>query len=183
MLRGETIRLRQVRERDLDALYDIDTDIANRGAYYPTGTMSEPEFKRAFQETGFWSKDEGMLLIVDGQDMLLGQVEFFRTLNYLDELELGYRLFSPAYAGRGIATEAVTLMTAYLFDRTKFNRIRLIIHPENAASLRIAEKCGYRHEGTARGAIFHHGRYHDVEVYAMVREDFDSRNRAPPDTP
>ncbi len=174
MLTGETIRLRHVRERDLDTLYDIDADIANRGLYYPLGTKSEPEFKKAFQESGFWTKDEGMLLIVDEQDTLIGQIEFFRTLSYLDELEIAYRLFSSEFAGRGIITEAVTLMTAYLFNRTKFNRIRLIILPENTASRRIAEKCGYRHEGTARGAIFHHGRHQDVEVYAIVRSDVQS---------
>ena len=33
-----------------------------------------------------------------------------------------------------------------------FNRIRLVILPENAASRRLAEKCGFRHEGTARQA-------------------------------
>lgn len=174
MLIGEGIRLRHVRERDLDALYDIETDIANRGDYYPTGTMSEPEFKKAFQESGFWSKDEGMLLIVDDQDRLLGDVEFFRTLAYLDELEIAYRLFSLEHAGKGIATQAVQLMTAYLFGRYQFNRIRLIIHPENAASRRVAEKCGYLHEGTMRGGWFHRGRHHDAEVYAIIRSDFEA---------
>jgi RimJ/RimL family protein N-acetyltransferase len=171
VLKGKQIRLRHVRERDLDALYDIHTDISTRGDFYPAGTYSEPAFRKEFQETGFWKNDEGLLLIVDDHDSLLGEIEFFRTLNYLDELEIGYRLYSPEYAGRGVMTEALGLMTAYLFEQKRFNRIRLIIHPDNAASRRIAEKCGYRHESTMRGAWFHRGRHHDAEVYAMLRED------------
>lgn len=180
MLKGPNIRLRHIRERDLDALYDLETDIATRGNYYPLGTISEPAFKKMFQETGFWKGDEGMLLIVDDQDTLLGQIEFFRTLDYLDELEIAYRLFSPDYAGRGIISEALTLLTEFLFLQKTFNRIRLIIHPDNVASRRIAEKCGYQHEGTLRGAWFNRGRHHDAELYAMIRDDYNRLAQIPP---
>ncbi len=173
MLQGTVIRLRPVRESDLDLVYAFHVDIANRGEYFPIGVVSETRFRGDFRESGLWTDDHGTLLIVDGQDAILGHIEFFRTLSYLDELELGYQLYSPEHAGRGIASEAVRLMTGYLFDRTKFNRIRLVIHPDNLASRRIAEKCGYRHEGVARGAWFHRGRNHDVEIYAIVREDHD----------
>ncbi|MAS38253.1 MAG: hypothetical protein CL610_29925 [Anaerolineaceae bacterium] len=112
-----------------------------------------------------------MLLIVNDADEILGHIEFFETVAYLDELELSYQIYSEAHRGQGIATEAVMLLTGYLFDRMKHNRIRLIIHPDNLASKRIAEKCGYQYEGVARGAWFNRGRSQDVEVYALVRED------------
>jgi RimJ/RimL family protein N-acetyltransferase len=92
----------------------------------------------------------------------------------LDELELSYHIYSSDHAGKGIATEAVKLLTGYLFDRLKYNRIRLIIHPDNAASKRVAEKCGYKFEGTARGAWFHKGRNHDVDVFALLRDEYYS---------
>jgi hypothetical protein len=40
-----------------------------------------------------------------------------------------------------------------------------------AASRRVADKCGFRHEGTARGAWYNNGRYQDVEIYAIVQDD------------
>jgi RimJ/RimL family protein N-acetyltransferase len=160
-----------VRETDLDRLYEFHQDIANRGEYFPIGVVSEPAFKRAFHETGFWQDKEGMLLIVSDTDEILGHIEFFITVAYLDELELSYHIYSQEHHGKGIATDAVKLMTGYLFDRKKNNRIRLIIHPDNLASKRIAEKCGYRFEGVARGAWFHEGRSKDVEVHAILRAD------------
>jgi RimJ/RimL family protein N-acetyltransferase len=171
MLKGEIIHLRLVREGDLDRLYQFHLDISNRGDYFPIGVQPEPAFKGAFQETGFWGDKEGLLLIVNEQDEILGHIEFYQTVAYLDELELSYQLYSTEHQGQGITTDAVKLMTRYLFDRKKFNRIRLIIHPDNAASKRVAEKCGYQFEGISRGAWFHRGRNHDVEVYARLRGD------------
>ncbi len=74
-----------------------------------------------------------MLIIAGEDDSILGHIEFFETVNYLDEIELSYILYSPDDAGRGIATEAVTLLSGYLFDAKKINRIRLVIHPDNQA--------------------------------------------------
>ena len=59
MLRGNVIRLRTVRESDLDRLYEFHQDIANRGDYFPIGVMAEPVFRRQFAETGFWEDREG----------------------------------------------------------------------------------------------------------------------------
>jgi [ribosomal protein S5]-alanine N-acetyltransferase len=47
----------------------------------------------------------------------------------------------------------------------------LVIVPEHAPSRRIAEKCGFQLEGTARGAFFHGGRSVDVLIYSLLRDD------------
>ncbi len=171
MLKGKSITLRPVLATDLDQLYAYHIDIDNRGSYYPRGVLSQPAFQKQFQENGFWGKEEGMLLIVSPEGAILGHIEYFRTVNYLDEIELAYHIYNPAQRGKGVATEAVQLLVRYLFETKRFNRIRLIIHPDNAASRRLAEKCGFRHEGTARGAWFHQGKHHDVEVYALLRDE------------
>ena len=64
MLHGTRISLRQIRELDLDALYDAHADIRNRGEFFPLGVQSEPAFRKTFAEGGFWQKEEGTLLIV-----------------------------------------------------------------------------------------------------------------------
>lgn len=171
MLTGKTIRLRLVREDDLVALSRFDEDIANRGEFFPTGVTSLPVLQHRWAESGLWSKDEGMLVIVDDDDDLLGHIEFYATVGYLDELELSYILYAGEQRGRGVATEAVVLLTGYLFRGKKVNRIRLIIHPDNAASRRVAEKAGYTLEGVARGAFFNQGRNHDVEVWSILRAE------------
>lgn len=172
MLAGDKIRLRPMREADLERVYEFHQDISNRGPYFPIGVMAEPVFRRRFQETGFWEENEGMLLIMSDGNDIIGHIEFFRTVAYLDELELSYHIYTTDQRGKGVATEAVKLMTGYLFDRKKVNRIRLIIHPDNASSKRVAQKCGYKYEGVARGAWFNRGRNHDVEMHALLRDEY-----------
>jgi ribosomal-protein-alanine N-acetyltransferase len=171
VLTGERITLRPVREADLATAYEAHTDIANRGAFFPLGVMSEPTFHRRFAETGFWEKQEGMLLIVTPADEIVGHIEFFTPVSYWDAFELSYQLYDAAAAGRGYVTEAVQLMVDYLFGAKKQHRIHLVIVPENLASRRIAEKCGFQLEGTVRGAFFNDGRNQDVLLYSLLRTD------------
>ena len=171
MLKGKSITLRPVRDPDIDQLYTYHLDIDNRGEYFPRGVLGQPAFRKQFEETGFWSKEEGMLVMVSVRDDILGHIEFFKTVNYLDEYELSYQIYALEQRRKGIATEAVNLLVRYLFETKRVNRIRLVIHPDNAASRRVAEKSGFRHEGTARGAWYNRGRHQDVEIYAILHED------------
>ncbi len=171
MLIGKTTTLRPVRESDLEQLYAFHVDIDNRGSYFPRGIMSWPTFQREFRESGFWGKDKGTLVIVSPTDEILGHIEFFTTVTYLDEYELSYQVYDAKQRGKGVATEAVRLLVQYLFETKRVNRIRLVIHPDNTASRRLAEKCGFRHEGTARGAWYNRGRHHDVEIYSILHDD------------
>jgi RimJ/RimL family protein N-acetyltransferase len=170
MLRGERISLRPVREPDLERLYDAHIDIANRGDHFPRGVMSEPAFRREFAESGFWKPDEGTLVIEDDLS-IVGHIEFFKPVSYWDAFELSYQLYDSDVTGRGYVTDAVQLMVDYLFDTKPRHRIHLVIVPDNAPSRRIAEKCGFQLEGTARGAFFNHGRHNDVLLYSLLRTD------------
>jgi RimJ/RimL family protein N-acetyltransferase len=171
MLQGTHLTLRPIREADLDALYAAHVDIRNRGAFFPLGVLSESAFKRAFSEHGFWQRDEGMLLMITGEGEIAGHIEFFTPVNYWDAFELSYQLYDARFSGRGYATEAVELVVDYLFAVKKQHRIQLDIAPENAASRRIAEKCGFTLEGTARGAFFNAGQNQDLLIYSLLRSD------------
>jgi RimJ/RimL family protein N-acetyltransferase len=171
MLDGRQVRLRTVRSADLDQLYEAHTAIRTRGSFFPLGVMSETAFKREFGEHGFWQRTEGMLVITSFEGQICGHIEFFRPVNYWDAFELSYQLYDDQFAGRGYVTESVQLLVDYLFATKKENRIQLVIVPGNAASRRIAEKCGFTLEGTARSAFYNDGRSQDVLLYSLVRTD------------
>jgi RimJ/RimL family protein N-acetyltransferase len=171
MLRGTNIRLRPVRADDLDHLYEAHFSVVNRGEHFPLGVMSESAFRSEFAEHGFWQKSEGMLLIVTPDDEIAGHIEFVRPVSYWDAFELSYQVYDDRFAGQGFTTEAVQLMVDYLFGAKKEHRIHLVIVPGNAASRRVAEKCGFTLEGTVRGAFFNGGHNHDVLLYGLLRDD------------
>lgn len=65
--------------------------------------------------------------------------------------EIGYML-SPQLWGKGLMTEALKAVSAELWRHDSIRRIQALCHDENAASIRVLEKCGFKREGVARRA-------------------------------
>lgn len=172
MLRGKNVSLRPVLARDIDRMYEIHFDISNRGDYWPPHVDSETAFKREFGENGFWTSERGLLVMVDGNDNLVGDIGFFRPAEYLTStFEIFYRVYEESQRGKGITPEALTMLVRWLFDSKPCNRLQLTIDTENKASRRVAEKCGFTHEGTLRSVMFHRGQHRDMEMYSLLRDE------------
>ena len=59
-----------------------------------------------------------------------------------DEVNIGYHVF-PSHRGCGYATRAVRLMVEHLRTDTDWETATLLIHPDNTASLMVAERNGF----------------------------------------
>ena len=81
---------------------------------------------------------------------------------------IGYWLGEP-YWGRGIATEAVRLLTDHAFRTHKLRRAEARVYAWNPASVRVLEKAGYVLEGRLRNAVEKDGEVTDELVYGYVR--------------
>lgn len=64
-----------------------------------------------------------------------------------NEREIGYWV-RAGEDGKGIVTEAVRAISQVAFDIEGIDRIEIRCSPENIASRRVAEKCGYSLDGT-----------------------------------
>ncbi len=85
--------------------------------------------------------------------------------------EVGYSL-SRAYWSRGYMTEALAAILQFGFEKLHLNRIEAQHESDNPASGRVMAHVGMRHEGRLRQRIYNKGRYADVDLYAMLREDY-----------
>ena len=176
MLTGATISLRPITEGDLDDLHKTTLDVDTRGPWYPLPSQSLTKFRASFAESGLWSTDLGTFVIVDAEDRKLGVVGWGKQQDsYGYDVEVSYRLFDRGQMGKGIATEAVNLVADYLFDWLPIHRLMLYIHVDNVPSHRVAEKCGFTQEGTAREAWFHRGEWHDLSIFTLIRHERDAR--------
>lgn len=82
---------------------------------------------------------------------------------------VGYWLASHA-EGRGLMTRAVARLLDLAFGKLGLHRVELRAAVRNRPSRALAERLGFHHEGTARGAQLLRDRYMDHAVYAMVAE-------------
>ena len=102
-----------------------------------------------------------------GEDVSLGAV--IASKRHRENYEIAY-LAGEAGRGRGLMTRAVTLLCDTLLDQG-VERLELRTHPENEASQRLAERCGFQREGTERKSIWLHGHRVDAIVWSRLPED------------
>jgi RimJ/RimL family protein N-acetyltransferase len=107
--------------------------------------------------------------IVDG-DEVLGVAVAPQIDVAAQTAELGY-VVAPAARGKGVATEALRLLTEWAFSTLGALRLELLIGSENVASKRVAERCGYVREGILRSAYLKPGRRQDTELWSKLRSD------------
>lgn len=86
---------------------------------------------------------------------------------YRKSAEIGYFVAEP-YWNKGIATEAVKLMTEIAFDHFGMVRVHAGIFEYNHASMRVLEKCGYRKEGVFRKSVIKMNALWDEVRYAKI---------------
>ncbi|SDF42008.1 GNAT family N-acetyltransferase [Sporomusa acidovorans] len=172
MLQGKKVCLRTVRESDLDLIYRLMTDVSQKGEYWLIDIPAEPAFRRGFIERGFWHDNFGRLLIVDRQaGRVVGEIIYFRNADYRAGYEIGYQIFRREDRGKGYMSEALTLFSAFLFESKPIPRLQLTLVVGNESSRKVAEKCGYHYEGTLRKAAFLAGKYVDLELFGLLREE------------
>jgi RimJ/RimL family protein N-acetyltransferase len=85
----------------------------------------------------------------------------------------------PTLRGKGVATEATALLVGWLFKTKKIGRVQLTLIPENAASRRVAEKSGFRFEGVLRRSVFSQGKTSDIEMWSLLREEWEALQEPP----
>jgi ribosomal-protein-alanine N-acetyltransferase len=88
-----------------------------------------------------------------------------------DSGEIGYVL-SPAYQGRGLATEAVRRVLRFGFEELSLHRIEAHFIQGNEASRRLMERVGMTFEGFARESMRIKGRYRTIGTCAILRREF-----------
>lgn len=174
MLKGSLCTVRHLLTADLNAFIAQVNDLPSRGEYFSTQFKSPETMRKEFMLNGFVTEDSELSVIEDSHHHVVGVISHFKSRTPVSR-EIGYRLFDPALAGRGYTTEAVHLLADYLFETQQYHRLELLTAPDNAASVRIAQKCGFSAEGLLRQAFFLRGRYCDVALYSLLRPEWERR--------
>jgi RimJ/RimL family protein N-acetyltransferase len=82
--------------------------------------------------------------------------------------EIGYWLGQSVW-GRGVATEALTAVTAEVFKRFEITRLFAVPFADHIASVRVLEKAGYVREGHLRQSAIKDGKIRDQLLFAAYR--------------
>ncbi|HEY7057654.1 MAG TPA: GNAT family protein, partial [Vicinamibacterales bacterium] len=81
--------------------------------------------------------------------------------------EIGYWLGEPFW-GRGIAAEALRLVSEYAFAECNVLRLFALPFADNQRSMRVLEKAGYTREAILRASSVKFGDIRDQALYALI---------------
>ena len=89
---------------------------------------------------------------------------------------LGYYAFVP-YNGQGHMTRGLFAVVTRAFRRHQLHRLEANIQPDNEASRRLVQHCGFRLEGFSPRYLKLAGRWRDHERWAITKEEWKARPR------
>ena len=117
------------------------------------------------------AKDNQYAFAITYDGKVIGSMGVFRKENvHRFTAEMGYYIAEP-YWGKGIVTEAIKRMCAYIFEKTDIIRIFAEPYASNAASCRVLEKAGFQFEGVLRRNAVKNGQMMDMRMYAIIKPE------------
>jgi [ribosomal protein S5]-alanine N-acetyltransferase len=106
------------------------------------------------------------------QGIVIGSCGFHNHVSQHFRAEIGFEL-SKTHWGKGIAAEAVEAIISYGYEQMNFQRIEALIEPPNHSSQKLVEKLGFIREGLLRNYEFTSGKFDDLYMYSLLKQDFD----------
>ena len=117
------------------------------------------------------ARDTGAIAMVieDKEDgRVLGMASYLRNRTAHGSTEVGSIVFAPKLKQTKLATEAMYLMAAHVFDDLGYRRYEWKCNSLNAASIRAAERYGFTFEGTFRQDMMVKGENRDTAWFSML---------------
>jgi RimJ/RimL family protein N-acetyltransferase len=174
MIKGSCFSLRHVRKSEVPQLVALINHPDAKGDFLSLEMMLQGTVEKQMEDESLSKDARETFLIIDENDAIIGRVFHFKTIPYFNGREIGFGMFSAEFRGKGIMTEAVQLLTDYLFKTLLINRLAIHMNVDNIASEKVAKNCGFRKEGIALGASFSRGKHIDIAMYALLREEWAS---------
>lgn len=177
ILQTERLRLREITVADAPALFAIHSDASWMQWYGvdPLVDLSQAEqlaelFASWFAaRTGFrW----GVERLSDRR--LIGTCGLFRWNKSWHNCVIGYEIARDC-SGNGYMREALAPVLDFGFNEMALHRIQAETHPQNAASIRLAQSLGFRFEGVHRGQAYWNHCFHDLNCYSLLEDDWRGR--------
>jgi RimJ/RimL family protein N-acetyltransferase len=167
ILEATRLILRPFREKDVERFAEL---MANHDFMrFSLGPYTYEQTQGVLQKFLSWNQaglPSQFAVIFRGNNELIGYCGFLhQEVDGRNEIEIGYRLH-PDYWNRGLASEAAQVVRDHAFRDLNLPKVISLVHPDNIASRRVAEKSAMKIE---RETMF---RGFPTLVFAITREQW-----------
>jgi RimJ/RimL family protein N-acetyltransferase len=105
-------------------------------------------------------------------DQLIGTCQLHSIDVVSRSAELQIRLGEVETRNKGYGTEAIRLLLKFGLRDLNLHRIYLHVFATNMPAIRVYEKSGFVREGLLRQAVYLNGRYEDIVLMSILRDEF-----------
>jgi RimJ/RimL family protein N-acetyltransferase len=176
MLSNDVCSVRPPVESDADEIVScVQGSLRDLSRWFPWATAD-------YERTGAlaWIRGEiepgaHSFVVVDHEGAVVGSCGLNRIDRLNNRANLGYWIRSDR-VGRGFATSAARLVAHHGLVDLGLHRLEIVMSVDNIASRRVAERTGAEFEGTMRGRLLSHGRYHDAHLFSIVAGERANRS-------
>ena len=179
---GERIRLRALRDTDLEAVLEYRNDpVTTQFTPYTNENRSKLQLFLSEQKS-LWEGDKARFSLSDlpksvmyygiedsGSGQLAGECLIIFSGHL--QAEIGY-VIAPGYRGKGFAKEAVSTLLNICFSTLKLHRLSARVHPENIASINVLKSFSFRKEGRFLEDYFKDGVWFDTDYFALLAREW-----------
>ena len=172
MLIGDLVVLRAREAADVPVLHrELHGDVVTRSRadnrpWQPSGTDHSPY---AAQPP---TPDSAVFSLVEKTtDELAGEALLWDIDLHNRSAHIGVSV-RPSMRRRGLAEDSVRVLCRYGFETRGLHRLQIDTLADNGPMRRVAEKLGFRHEGTMVASSWVNGTFLDDVVYGLLAEEW-----------
>ncbi|WP_293266564.1 GNAT family protein [Neptunomonas sp.] len=151
----------------------IEKDQEADWTYLPYGPFHNSKEFDVWLENACSGNDPLFYSVIDERSsQAIGLVSFLRIDPRVGVIEVGHIHFSACLQKTPMATEAMYLMMAYVFDELGYRRYEWKCDSCNQGSKKAALRLGFKYEGIFRQATLYKGRNRDTAWFSMLDKEW-----------
>lgn len=178
---GRTCRLEMLSRdhlSDLFTAYSLDKK-GQIWTYLPCGPFANEADYRAWVEATCFKADPLFHAIIDLKtEKPVGVASYLRIDPAIGSIEVGHINYSPLLQKSVVATEAMYLMMARVFDELGYRRYEWKCDSLNAPSRAAAQRYGFTYEGIFRQCTIYKNRNRDTAWYSILDSEWAAQKTA-----
>lgn len=172
LLKGKRIYLRPLKKSDAKQMTEFAKDKSvSRFTRIPHPYTIKNSYDFIKKSDKSWKTDKDYNFGIFLKDNThIGNIGIHEISRVNKKCEIGYFL-GKKFRKKGYMTEAVKVISKFIFNKLKVHRIEVTIHPKNLRSQKLIERIGGKYEGYMREGVYLKDKFVNAKLYGILEKD------------
>jgi RimJ/RimL family protein N-acetyltransferase len=170
-LTGEHVYLRPFEEKDIECWHkwfnDPEVTLWMERGFFPNNPEKQKEHLKHISKS---ETDLQLAIVAKEGDRLIGTIGLHMIDFRNSRADVSILIGDRDYWGKGLAAEAIGLMTRHAFQKMGLRKLTSGADERNTACIKAFEKNGYKQEGLLKEHIFTDGKYGNIVLLAAFKD-------------